>query len=197
MSYHADSQLDKTYLPELKGRDIQRYSHKKSVRFLSYGPWLAEPRKPDFFFQPKIVLRKILGRKLHGTFLDKQYALDQSLYIAISRLGDNSLLLHILGILLSTLGAWYLRNKFAIYDTLYPWYTKKQLSAFPMKEKDNRLISIVERMLELNRELPKAKTPDEKTRLERQITATDRQIDKLVYELYGLTEDEIKIMEGV
>jgi type II restriction/modification system DNA methylase subunit YeeA len=36
----------------------------------------------------------------------------------------------------------------------------------------------------------------EKTSLQRQIDATDKQIDLLVYELYGLTEDEIKIVEG-
>jgi hypothetical protein len=32
--------------------------------------------------------------------------------------------------------------------------------------------------------------------LERQIAATDTQFDRLVYDLYGLTEDEIKIVEG-
>lgn len=37
---------------------------------------------------------------------------------------------------------------------------------------------------------------DEKTRLEREITATDHEIDRLVYELYGLTDEEIKIVEG-
>ncbi|HEY7307895.1 MAG TPA: hypothetical protein VH643_00910 [Gemmataceae bacterium] len=31
--------------------------------------------------------------------------------------------------------------------------------------------------------------------LKRQIDATDRQIDQLVYELYGLTDAEIKIVE--
>jgi hypothetical protein len=36
----------------------------------------------------------------------------------------------------------------------------------------------------------------EKTALQRQIEATDRQIDSLVYELYGLTEEEIRIVEG-
>ena len=40
-----------------------------------------------------------------------------------------------------------------------------------------------------------AKTPHEKTVHEAQIAATDRQIDRLVYELYGLTADEIKIVE--
>jgi type II restriction/modification system DNA methylase subunit YeeA len=41
-----------------------------------------------------------------------------------------------------------------------------------------------------------AKTAHEKTILQRQIDATDKQIDNLVYELYGLTEEEIKIVEG-
>jgi type II restriction/modification system DNA methylase subunit YeeA len=41
-----------------------------------------------------------------------------------------------------------------------------------------------------------AKNPNDKTRLEHEIEATDRQIDQLVYELYGLTEEEIKIVEG-
>ena len=35
-----------------------------------------------------------------------------------------------------------------------------------------------------------------KTMLEREIASTDRQIDALVYELYGLTDDEIRIVEG-
>ena len=40
------------------------------------------------------------------------------------------------------------------------------------------------------------KTPHEKEQLQRQITATDAEIDRLVYALYGLSEDEIKIVEG-
>ena len=40
------------------------------------------------------------------------------------------------------------------------------------------------------------RTPQEQTALTRQIAATDTQIDRLVYDLYGLTEDEIKIVEG-
>ena len=40
------------------------------------------------------------------------------------------------------------------------------------------------------------KTPTDKTAITRQITATDSQIDQLVYKLYGLTEKEIQIVEG-
>jgi hypothetical protein len=39
-------------------------------------------------------------------------------------------------------------------------------------------------------------TPPEQTALTRQVAATDTQIDRLVYDLYGLTEDEIQIVEG-
>jgi hypothetical protein len=45
--------------------------------------------------------------------------------------------------------------------------------------------------------LAAARTSHEKTALQRQIEATDGQIDRLVYELYGLTEEEIGIVEAV
>jgi hypothetical protein len=37
--------------------------------------------------------------------------------------------------------------------------------------------------------------PQEKAVLKRQIASTDRLIDRLVYELYGLTEEEIRLVE--
>jgi len=64
------------------------------------------------------------------------------------------------------------------------------------KDRHNRMVSLVERMLELHKRLVAAKTAHDKTNLQRQIDATDTQIDKLVYELYGLTDDEIKVVES-
>jgi len=40
-----------------------------------------------------------------------------------------------------------------------------------------------------------ARTPQEKEMIQREIESTDQAIDFLVYELYGLTEAEIKIVE--
>ena len=51
-------------------------------------------------------------------------------------------------------------------------------------------------MLTLHNKSSAAKAPHDKTVLQGQIGATDREIDRLVYELYGLTEEEIKIVEG-
>jgi len=58
------------------------------------------------------------------------------------------------------------------------------------------MVSLVERMLELHKRLASARTSGEREMYQRQVEATDRQIDALVYELYGLTEEEIKIIEG-
>ena len=58
------------------------------------------------------------------------------------------------------------------------------------------MVGLVETMLKLNKNLPKAKTPHEQESLKRTIAATDNQIDALVYEVYGLTKGEIRIIEG-
>lgn len=51
-------------------------------------------------------------------------------------------------------------------------------------------------MLSLHKQLAAARTPNETALLQRQIEAADRQIDRLVYELYGLSEEEILVVEG-
>ena len=66
------------------------------------------------------------------------------------------------------------------------------------------MVALVEQMLALHKRRAAAKTPHEQTALQAQIDANDRQmapcarfaIDRLVYELYGLTEEEIGIVEG-
>jgi hypothetical protein len=50
-------------------------------------------------------------------------------------------------------------------------------------------------MLALHEKLAEARTPQAKRLLQQQIDVTDQAIDRLVYELYGLTEDEIAIVE--
>ena len=63
-------------------------------------------------------------------------------------------------------------------------------------QRHDRMVALVERMLSLHQQLAAAQTPTERSVLQRQIDATDHEIDRLVYELYELTEDEIKIVEG-
>jgi hypothetical protein len=85
-------------------------------------------------------------------------------------------------------------------------FRTNQLARFPIHTIDfsdpsdrachDRMVKLAEQMLSFNEQLANVKTPDEKTRLQRHVDATDQQIDRLVYELYGLTENEIQIIEG-
>jgi type I restriction-modification system DNA methylase subunit len=64
------------------------------------------------------------------------------------------------------------------------------------KDRHDKMVALVERMLTLHKQRAEVKTDHDKNLIERQIEGTDKQIDALVYELYGLTEEEIKIVEG-
>jgi hypothetical protein len=55
---------------------------------------------------------------------------------------------------------------------------------------------LAEWMLELHERNPRTPHPSGKKHLQREIESTDKEIDALVYELYGLTEEEIRIVEG-
>jgi hypothetical protein len=74
---------------------------------------------------------------------------------------------------------------------IYPF----NLSKPSEKALHSKIIILVSAMLELNRKLTFAKIGQEKIIIQRQIDATDKQIDQLVYQLYGLTDEEIKIVE--
>ena len=71
----------------------------------------------------------------------------------------------------------------------------RDLSNIADKVRHDKMVKLVERMCDLHKKLAAAKIPDDKTRIQRQINTTDNQIDKLVYQLYGLTEEEIVIVE--
>ncbi|MEI7648868.1 MAG: hypothetical protein WCJ47_04060 [Methanomicrobiales archaeon] len=64
------------------------------------------------------------------------------------------------------------------------------------KARHDRMVALVTQMLELNKKLQDAILEHEKTLLSRQVEAADGAIDKLVYELYWLTGEEIAIVEG-
>ncbi|MCX7347320.1 MAG: hypothetical protein NTU78_16585 [Alphaproteobacteria bacterium] len=58
------------------------------------------------------------------------------------------------------------------------------------------MVSLVDSMLALHKQLASVKSEAQRGAIQRQIEATDAEIDRLVYSLYGLTKDEIAIVEG-
>lgn len=87
------------------------------------------------------------------------------------------------------------------YRLIYQYMEQVPIRTIDFSDKQDRarhdsMVAHVEQMLKLHADLTAANSAHDKTLIERQITTTDRQIDRLVYELYGLTEAEIAVVEG-
>ena len=59
----------------------------------------------------------------------------------------------------------------------------------------DKLVALVDNMLELQKKYHEARMEIDKGLYEWQIRIVDAQIDRLVYDLYGLTEEEVKVVE--
>jgi len=70
--------------------------------------------------------------------------------------------------------------------------------ACAQEARHDKMVSLVERMLSLHKAGDRhlGRTPQEQEMVKREIESTDRAIDRLVYELYGLSEEEIGIVES-
>jgi hypothetical protein len=84
---------------------------------------------------------------------------------------------------------------------IFPKVVIRDLGCFPVPERlvkheHSELVAKVEMMLALTPKLRGATSESEKAALQNAVTTTDAEIDRLVYELYGLTEEEIRIVEG-
>ena len=114
--------------------------------------------------------------------------------------------LYVLGLLNTRLLFKYL---FQIGTTLRGGYVRfwtKFLERIPIRTinfndpsdvfRHDQIVSLVDQVLDLNKKLVESKEPQTRTITQRQIEATDRQIDKLVYKLYDLTDEEIEIVEA-
>jgi hypothetical protein len=114
---------------------------------------------------------------------------------------------YVLGLLNSKLMVWFhhKRNPKA-QKGLFPKVLVSDLAKLPIrtinfddptdKTRHDAIVKLVEQMLEAKEKLSNAKTEAEVNRLEMLCQSLDRQIDEAVYELYGLTEEEIGIVEG-
>jgi hypothetical protein len=191
-----------------RGEDVGRYQLAPAKEFVNYGIWLAAPRSPELFNSPKLLMRRTDDRLLACVELGSAICVNSCHVIRLNDLSaPTSSYLSLLGILNSKL----LQRIFEIQNPqmvgkIFAEIKVIYVERLPIRQMDfndpadkgryDRIVSLVERMLELHKQVAAAKTEYAKTNLQRQIEAIDAQIDKLVYEVYGLTADEIKIVES-
>ncbi|AFD01037.1 putative type IV restriction endonuclease [Methanocella conradii HZ254] len=144
----------------------------------------------DIFTKPKIMFSEVqVSPKF--TFDDKGYYANKTIFSIPS---DDKQLLAIL----NSKMAWFLIQNYCNRvrgGYILSW---KYLGKIPIPmEKSPELQQLAEKMLQLNERLInlKGKQTDERIRIEKEIEETDKRIDEIVYDLYGLNEEERQIVE--
>lgn len=197
--YTSDNQIDKTWLPFYDGKHIGRYELLwRNNNWIKYGQWLAAPRNPENFEAEKILIRKITGRTLIATYISETSYCNTLLFVL--KLKDRS---HsyksLLAILNSLIMGWYFRKKFQISDDdTFPQIMIRDILKFPIPaidEKNNEILcDYIDTMLQLHKEKQQTSLPGKLNQLEARIQYTDDKINQLVYTLYGLSREEIAII---
>jgi len=197
---------DKNHKPLLRGANIHRYLKEFVNEYVWYVPdrmrehrKTARPGTSDRFEQPKLLIRDT-GGDLEGTYDDEHYYVKDVLVITLTE-PNSADLKYLCGILNSRLMKFFYEISF---PTLH--VQRDELASLPIrtinftdpsdKARHEQMVELVNKMLYLTPKLRGTTSESEKAALQNAITTTDAEIDRLVYELYGLTEEEIKIVEG-
>jgi hypothetical protein len=157
--------------------------------------------------QPKVMVPYMITRL--AAYLDQ----DGSYYFINVTTGGYGIIVndlsggltYLCGLLNSRLLDYFFKHVSTNFNSGYFAVNKQYIEQLPIRTIDlsapediarhDQMVELVERMLELHERLAGAKIERERTVIGHQISATDRQIDRLVYELYGLTDEEIRIVE--
>jgi hypothetical protein len=208
--YHSNFQKDNSFKKLLAGNDVRRYYLEwNKNKWISYGPWLGAPREQRFFTEERILIKQIIdwtSKRIWASITDDELYNTQNAFNLIPK--SDHCIRYILGILNSKLMTFYHKKKFLDENKMrFQKILIKDCRQLPIRTIDfsspadvarhDRMVSLVDAMLALNRHLAAAQTAHDKTAIQRQIDATDNQIDRLVYELYGLNNEEIKMIERV
>jgi hypothetical protein len=207
--YDSSSQIDESYKKLLKARNVMRYFYSWDGNWIKYGKNLAAPRNPSIFRGNRILVRRILSQnQLFAAFCDESIICNTDIIIMKPNPGiTTNYIKFFLGILNSRVCSTFIKTHNINVDrAVFPKINVNTLESLPVPRLEDldqqnkfsydRMVKLVDRMLDLHKQLSKVETPYDRDVLQRQIDATDKQIDRLVYELYGLTEEEIKIVEG-
>lgn len=159
--------------------------------------YLHRERNEDFFMNgPKIVCGvRVISPSFFYTE-DIYYGSRALNFIKTSRIN----LKYLSGILNSKLSFFWLKNKGKQLGDLLQ-IDKGPLFGIPIfvgnRVQQKQVVSLVEMVLSLNKELDVTSVHSEKwERLKNEIEKVDKKIDEEVYKLYGLTTEEIAILEG-
>ena len=184
---------NETYKEVLDGKDINSYQKNWKGLYVRYGKWLHRKRNERYFLNPKIIIRQI-GSTPIATYDGEQFYTLNTVYNLIGSDGGTHSLKYFLGIINSKLGKWFWMKNNSDFKTLFPKIKKSQIESIPIydldltnsddREKHDLIVASVDQILTVKR-----------NNLDADVSKLEDDIDQMVYLLYGLTPEEIKIVE--
>lgn len=190
--YHSKEKRGEDYYKYIDGVDVKRYCLTwENGEYLKYGKNLAAPRTNwALYSSPRILVRQIPSKPpycIQACFTDEVLLNDRN-SMNIINIRCNPL--YLLGVLNSRPISFWFEHKFGkLQRGLFPQFKINELAIFPIpqaeKAQEEQIATIVNNILSAKKVTHLADT-----------TAEEREIDRLVYQLYGLTEEEIAIVEG-
>jgi type I restriction-modification system DNA methylase subunit len=200
----ANKRASDAYKKLLRSGDIFRYGSAYRGEYVRYAPRemvrhrrTARPGESRRFESDKIIVAR-MGKALVATLDKEKYYVKDGMLLLARQPYD---LGYLLGLLNSALLTFLYRQFFVTVDVL-----KNALLSMPIRRIDfanpaekrshDTIASLAAEMLELNRKRAKARSEHDQTVHSRQIQAKDKEIDRRVCELYGLTGPEIEMVEG-
>ncbi|HFL3686850.1 hypothetical protein CDIFMA2_33770 [Clostridioides difficile] len=178
--WHSIYKVDNTYKKELQGKDVTRYKLKwNGKNWLSYGDWLAAPRKKEFFTEERILIREITNPTIMACYTKEEFYNSPSIINIINF--KNVSPYYILAVLNSTLISYY-HNKTS---------PKANKGAFPkilVNDVRKIPIKVCKNMKLLNEIIELSKCIIEEENLER-FQNLSLKIDSKICEVYGINRD--------
>lgn len=187
-----DSAITRTpnQFPLLRGEDVTRYKLIHTGLFIRFDPRNEIKFKPIAIYRSRKILIRRVSDELIATFDSDGYIVLNTLYCCIPR-GQNCDILFLTGLINSALLSFWFKKTFVLTDKLFPYIRKSQLELLPIcsaaiddPHRQTTIIKLVERILATKKRDATADT-----------SALEREIDEHVYRLYGLTPEEIRIVE--
>jgi hypothetical protein len=199
----VESRKNKRQTEIVRGRSIQRFFLGKTY-FFEFIPENITGRtvnRKKLGVKEKVLLRKT-GYPLFSTYDDSGKYPEQSLYFLFNNRSDNSLK-YITAILNSKLFQFFYINRLVTNKNTTPQLKKVDLDRFPLYlcEGDNRqshdlIVQYVEHLLRLYEHKSTLLLSQQIKNIQREIEHYEDQMNALIYQLYGLTVEEIAIVEG-
>jgi hypothetical protein len=196
-------------VPVLEGRQISRYRCEPPRKALKRD---YEPQAGEYFrigrgtayAAARFVIRQTAPFPIVGPRVGARYFRNSLLALYGPREGTD--VRYLVGILNSRLMRYvYTQTVHESRQRAFPQVKVRALRELPIRmpnrtepreaARHDRLVRLVQQMLELHRSLAVAQTSRAKAALQRRIDATDRRIDRLVYRLYGLTTEEMQAVD--